>query len=353
MQKSGTTYLQQMMQDRTRELAAINVLYPVPPRMRSEGGRLNHHETATYGLLGTEYPWVSEERAAKEKAWWASLRKQVRDWSGTAVVSAEALSVVRADAARRTVEEFGVPENTDVFITGRGLGRLLPSVWQQHVRNGHATSYDRYLRQLAQQRDRGWAELEEDPRTHLWRAFALGRLAQRWAGIVGPDRVTLITNPGSPADRLWHRFLEAVQLGDTSGLPAPDTATTVHSGVTAPEAEVLRSVNGNLVDAGMDRPSARRLRSQVIEGFAAREKRGPRLGVRSGFRDRVAGWSQEDIADLHESKVRIVGDVAELHYDPEAEPAEPTPAEIAEAAGVAVRAAADWTPSPREAAKTR
>ncbi|WP_270073582.1 hypothetical protein [Streptomonospora mangrovi] len=341
-----------MMQDRARELAAINVLYPVPPR-RPDAGRLNHHETASYGLLGTEYPWVTEERSAQEKAWWANLRKQVRDWSGTAIVSAEALSVVRTDAARRTIEEFGVPENTDVFITGRGLGKLLPSVWQQHVRNGHATSYDRYLRQLARQRDRGWEELEQDPKTHLWRAFALGRLAQRWAALVGPERVTLVTNPGSPADRLWHRFLEAIDLGDTSGLPAPDTATTVHSGVTAPEAEVLRAVNGNLMGEGWDRASTRKLRTQVIEEFAGREKRGPRLGVRSGFRDRVAAWSREDIDDLRESKVRIVGDIAELHYDPESEPAEPTPAEIAEAAGTAVRAAADWAPSRREAAKAK
>ncbi|GAA4892616.1 hypothetical protein [Streptomonospora salina] len=343
VQKSGTTYLQQMMQDRTQELAALGALYPVPPRRRAGATRVNYHETATYALLGGEYSWVSEERSAKERAWWENLQKQVRSWEGTAIVSAEALSVVRAEAARTTVDALGAAD-TRVFITARGLGKLLPSVWQQHIRNGKSSSFHSYLRQLSRQRDAGWDPLEEDHSTHLWRAFALGRLARRWASIVGTDKVTVISNPGSPADRLWHRFLEAVELGDTSAVPAPDDATTVHSGITAPEAEVLRTLNSNLSGAEWSPDDARRLRARIIEGFAQRSERGPRLGIPAPFRASVESWSRADIEDLRESGIRVVGDLDELAYSADAEPPEPAANDVAEAAGSAAATAAEWSP---------
>ncbi|QBI52835.1 hypothetical protein [Streptomonospora litoralis] len=343
VQKSGTTYLQQMMQDRTEELAAIGALYPVPQRRRAGATRVNYHETATYGLLGDEYSWVTEDRAAKEKAWWEYLQKQVREWDGTAIVSAEALSVVRTEAARKTIEALGAAE-TDVFVTARGLGKLLPSVWQQHIRNGKSSSFHSYLRQLARQRESGWDTLEEDYTTHLWRAFALGGLARRWASIVGPERVTVISNPGKPADALWHRFLEAIELGDTSAVPAPDDTTTVHSGITAAEADVIRTVNANLAAADWPGDDVRRLRSKLIADFAERSQRGPRLGIPERFRAEVETWSRADIDDLSDSGVRIVGDIEELRYTADKEPPEPTTGDIAEAAGSAVATAAAWSP---------
>ncbi|GAB3455714.1 hypothetical protein GCM10027570_36580 [Streptomonospora sediminis] len=346
VQKSGTTYLQQMMQDRTQELAAIGALFQVPPRRRAGATRVNYHETATYALLGNEYSWITEERAAKERSWWEYLQKHVRAWEGTAIVSAEALSVVRTEAARKTIEAFGA-DDTHVIITARGLGKLLPSVWQQHIRNGKSSSFHSYLRQLARQRDKGWDTLEEDYTTHLWRAFALGGLARRWASIVGTDRVTVISNPGKPADALWHRFLEAMELGDTSSISAPDTSTTVHGGVTAAEADVLRTVNSNLVAAEWPREDARKLRAKIIEGFAQRSQRGPRLGIPANFRETVDAWSREDIEDLQESEVRIVGEIDELQYSDAAEPAEATATDVAEASGSAVATAAAWSPGLR------
>ncbi|MDT0301695.1 hypothetical protein [Streptomonospora wellingtoniae] len=343
VQKSGTTYLQQMMQDRTKELAALGALYPVPPRRRPGATRVNYHETASYALLRGEYSWVTEARAAKEQSWWENLQKQIRSWEGTAIVSAEALSVVRSDAARKTIEALGSPD-TRVFITGRGLGKLLPSVWQQHIRNGKSSSFHSYLRQLQRQREAGWDAVESDGKAHLWRAFALGGLARRWASIVGTDKVTLITNPGSPADRLWHRFLEAVELGDTSSISAPDDSTTVHSGVTAPEAEVLRTLNSNLAAAEWPADDARRLRARIIEGFARRPSRGPRLGIPLTYRETVDAWSRADVEDLRNSGVRIVGDTGELRYSPAAEPAEHTAPDVAEAAGSAAATAAAWSP---------
>ncbi len=355
VQKSGTTYLQHMLRERVDELARIGVDYPLPWSERRPVQR-NYHEFATYGLLGTEYPWVDEAQAATEHATWKRLLAQVAAAPGTSIVSPEALSVVRADAAREIVDALGVAD-IEVVITARGLGKLLPSVWQQHLRNGRAMGFDGFLERLARIRDRGWPEIEKGHEAHLWRAFALGRLAHRWAETVGAERVTLVVNPGSPADLLWHRFLEAIDLGEAAGdLSSPDTTTTVHSGVTAAEAAALRAVNTELGTADWHRRVKGSLRQHLIGAFARRDSRGPRLSIPQRYREQVAQWSADDIAELAESGVRVVGELDELCYTGVREPREPTAAEVAEAAGAAALAAATWsapavtTPSTAEAA---
>jgi hypothetical protein len=343
VQKSGTTYLQRMMQDRARKFAEIGVLYPLPGRRRRRRDRVNHHELATYALLGDEYPWVGAERAAQEEGWWKNLQKQVREWPGIAIVSAEALSVVRLDAARHIIDALCIADNVDIVITGRGLGRLLPSFWQQLIRNGNARGFDSFLGQLAREREAGWSNIEDDRASHQWRALALGRLVQRWASIAGMERVTFIANPGSPADLLWRRFIKAIDVGDTSNIPTPDATTTVHGGVTAAEAEVLRAMNDNLLSAGWQRADVRRLSNRVVHAFDEREERGPRLAIPANRRDQVGRWNDENIAELRQSGVRVVGDLIELSYSAEREPPEPTKSEVAEAAGVAVPIASGWT----------
>ncbi len=345
VQKSGTTYLQQLMQHRTHELAEIGVKYQLPSGRRLKHGRVNHHELATYGLLGTEYPWVSSERAAAERGWWGTLASRVHDWPGTAIISAEALSVVRADAARRVIDALGGPSRTDVVITARGLGKLLPSMWQQHIRNGRSASCESFFGRLARERSLGWNFVENDPETSMWRAFALGRLADRWAGIVGAQRVRLITNPGSPAELLWHRFLEAAAVDNASQLPAPEK-TTVHTGVTAAEAEVLNSINVNLSAAGWLVDAIKSLDNKIIRAFGERKQRGPKLGVTPAYRELVAQWSHEDIADLGRTGVRIVGATDELRYSPNAEADLPVADDVAAAAGVAVRVATEMNAEP-------
>ncbi|PSL00395.1 hypothetical protein CLV30_11655 [Haloactinopolyspora alba] len=340
VQKSGTTYLQQLMQHRAHELAKIGVLYQLPSRRRLRTNRINHHELATYGLLGTEYSWVSEQQAEKERGWWERLQDRVHGWRGTAIVSAEALSVIRADAARRTVEAFGCPDNTDILITARGLGKLLPSAWQQHLRNGRSANFESFLNQRARERSMGWDVLEKDPQTPMWRAFALGRLAERWASVVGTDRVTVITNPGSPPEQLWSRFLDAAAVDGTK-LSAPEK-TPVHGGVTMAEAEILNSLNLNLTSAGWSVPAIKRLDKRIIDAFGERAERGPRVSIPEGHREQVEQWNDEVIAELRRSGVRVTGSIDELGYSSGSEPDAPTVGDVAEAAGIAGKVATEW-----------
>lgn len=342
-QKSGTTYIQEVLTHSVDAVAAAGVVYPLPTGTRTTGARerYGNHEWATYGLLGTEYPWVSAQRAEAETRTWQVLERHVRREPGTVLLSAEALAAIRGPAIRRLLDRLGAG-HVEVVITARALDRTLPSLWQQHIRNGRRLGFDRYLRMLDEQRNLPPSAVERDREPHFWRAFAAGRLVRRWAEHVGVARVRVVTSPGTPPELLWSRFAEATGLGALADPPADVGTRRVHTGLTAPEVLVLAALNTALDAAGWPPEQARRLRERVLaDGFAPRTDRGPRLTLPPEWRARVRRWSAEDVADLRDTGATIVGDIDDLC--PAAGPAadgEPTAEDLAAAGAAAALAAA-------------
>lgn len=336
LQKSGTTYLQELIASGAGELATAGIVYPVSP-IDKRRRRTENHEWASYGLLGPEYPWVSEQRATAEQGAWKALERQVARTKGTVLLSAEALSVIRAPAIRVLLDRLGVTD-VEVVVTSRSLSRSLPSLWQQHVRNGRRLGFERYLGILGEQRRLPEARIEEDGELHLWRAFAIGRLARRWARAVGESRVRVVTSPGRPPELLWARFAEAIGVPGFTFKSREAATKPVHTGLTAPEAVVLTSLNSALASAGWTADRSRRLREAVLtEGFQTRAERGPRITIPAHWRSRVEEWNDEDVADLLGSGVTVIGDVADLHPKTHADDAHaPTDEEVTAAWTAAV-----------------
>jgi hypothetical protein len=191
---------------------------------------------------------------------------------------------------------------------------------------------------LGQQRRMPAARIEEDGELHLWRAFGIGRLARRWAREVGESRVRVVTSPGRPPRLLWARFAEAIGVPGFTFHADDVAARPVHTGLTASEAVVLTSLNSALATAGWTPDQARRLRETVLtHGFQPRAERGPRIAVPSHWRSCVTEWSAEDISELQESGVTVIGDTADLRSDHESvQP--PTIEEVASASAAAVLA---------------
>jgi hypothetical protein len=337
-QKSGTTYLQEVLGSCTDGLAAKSgILFP--PSLREVlPDTIENHERAAYGLLGTEFPWVSAERAEAEHRKWARLAERVRAWPGTVLLSAEALSVIRAPAVHRLAGELR-PAELDVVITTRSLGRTLPSLWQQHVRNGRALGARQFFGSLAEQRERGDRAIEEERHLHLWRSFALGGLVRRWAGAA--RRVTVIINPGSPPDLLWRRFAEAI--GAQPDLPSEELLVRrTHAGLSLPETELLMRLNRAIEAAGWDDFEARALRERIVTESPRR--RGPRAGVPESAAGLVQRWSDQDIDELCRTGATVLGDVDDLRLRPERDVHEAVSAEqLGEAAATAIMAVADRT----------
>lgn len=352
-QKSGTTYLQDVLGHIAEPLAReAGILYPDSIREVLPDA-IENHERATRGLLGDEYPWVSADDAAGERDKWLRLMEKVRAWPDTVLISAEALSVIRSAAVARLLAEFDGAD-VEIVITTRRLDRSLPSLWQQHVRNGRHSTIEEYFAALVEQRERGPEAIEEELDLHLWRAFWLGGLVRRWAAAVGPDRVRVVINPGSPADLLWRRFAAAVGARGCSGRPSADVrARRTHGGLTSEETELMVALNRRLEDSGWSTFECRALREEILlNGLLVRGERGGPVAVPDSARDLVAAWAEEDVAALRRSGVEIVGRPRELRPAPEPPdgPGLASSERVAEAAAAAIMAVAPrgrYGPEPR------
>lgn len=341
-QKSGTTYLQRVLAHLSGELKREGVLYPTRLQGRRE---IYNHEAAAYGLLGTaSFPWVPAARAEGQTGAWQRLCRKVQDWDGTAIVSGEALSVIDSRAAKRLVDALGVP-NTHVIITARDLGRVLPSSWQQHIRNGRSTSFTSYLQQQADRRGEGPArELlqrwDDDPDQTFWRAYAIGGLVERWAPLARTVSVVTVPRRGAPPDELWHRFRRALDLGPVLPETPPaidDLAANV--GLTEPEVLVLAALNRQVDATKADSPDMRALRARIVrDAFAPRSDRGTPVRIPDSWVPRVAAWADEDLAILRSTSALLVGPESDLVVEPPAGPGSEAPRadEVARAAGAAL-----------------
>lgn len=341
-QKSGTTYLQRVLARLSGELKREGVLYPTRLQGRRE---IYNHEAAAYGLLGTaSFPWVAAARAEGQAGAWERLRRKVQEWDGTAIVSGEALSVIDPTAARQLVESLAVP-HTHVIITARDLGRVLPSSWQQHIRNGRSTSFARYLQQQADRRGEGSARdlarrWDDDPEQTFWRAYAIGGLVERWAPLARTVSVVTVPRRGAPPDELWHRFRRALDLGPV----LPETPPTIDDleanvGLTEPEVLVLAALNRQVDSTKADSPAMRALRARIVrDAFAPRAERGSPVRIPDSWVPRVTNWAADDLGVLRSTSAILVGPEADLVVEPPAGPGGEGPSvdDVARAAGAAL-----------------
>ncbi|MFM9048509.1 MAG: hypothetical protein ACKOMX_00485, partial [Actinomycetota bacterium] len=130
--KTGTTFLQRVLQQLAPELQAQGVLYPT--RYRDEDDY--NHVGAVTDLTHNEETRESNRWTGRDGSDWQGLEDQVREFDGDVILSAEMIGGLRPPAAQRMLDLLEASE-VDVVITMRDLGRIIPSSWQQHVRNTH------------------------------------------------------------------------------------------------------------------------------------------------------------------------------------------------------------------------
>lgn len=313
--KTGTTYLQRVLQQLSPSLKAQGVLYSTDYRGEDD----YNHVGAISDLTHNEESKESNRWTGKDGSGWTGLAAAVASWDGTAIISAEMIGGLRPPAARRMLD--GLPASTvDVVITMRDLGRILPSSWQQHVRNTHTQSYRRYLERRTRERGElppAQMQAEWDTERHhtFWRSYAYGALVRRWQALVGADHVTVVTLPpsGSPSHLLWDRFRAAL---DVPALPetAPKLpAFIANIGSTRAEAVFLHALNVEAKRRGWNRKTANELQQHLLSsGFLERSDRGGPLLLPRSYLRTVREWVSADIDDMATTDVVVYGDVEDL-----------------------------------------
>ncbi|MCW2767115.1 MAG: hypothetical protein JWO11_3074 [Nocardioides sp.] len=285
LMKSGTSYLQERLFLNRDRLGDQGVLLP--------GTTWRDQVLAVQDVLG-------RQRAARASAGkWSDLLEQVSAHAGVSLVSMEFLGPA-TPARIATVTEAFAGSTIEAVVTVRDLGRVVPAMWQERLKNGGVPGWREYVDSLPAR-----GELAR----WFWRQHGAGRIVQNWVAELGAERVTVVTVPPPGADPglLWSRFCEAAGIDGSSCLDVQPANTSLD----VASALLLRAINLKLTENG---PIGHRHQLLLKFGLAKRTLATNRGGCPIGFEP--PPWLLDRASEIREklaaSGVRVVGDLADL-----------------------------------------
>lgn len=284
LMKSGTTFVQGRLEANRDALAARGVLFPGPTWARQT--------RAVQDLIGSRHAQEGD---------WAALVDEVAAWPGTAVVSMEYLGpVVPARIERVVADLAGTP--VDVVVTVRDLGRAVPAMWQETLKNRRSWGWEEYLAAV------------QDPTSEagrkFWRQQDAARVVQRWVAGVGAEHVAVVSVPpaGAPGELLWERFLEAAGLSSLADV-AWDPAPRANESLGLTSALLMARLNRHVEDLDTATYN-KQVKAFAKLGLVQRRAEEPAIGFT------VPDWlhtrAEEVSAAVLATGARVVGDLEDL-----------------------------------------
>jgi hypothetical protein len=286
--KTGTTALQAAFHAQRDAAEAQGVHY---------AGRDRHSASAAYALLG-------DDRKSRSMVHWYLLRREIQGSDARCVVfSSELLSNAQPAVIRRVVRDLD-PARVHIAVTLRPLARIVPSQWQQGVQAGSRIAYDAFLDAITNKPSGRVG-------TTFWHRHRHDALVERWADVVGRDRVTVIAVDERDRMMLLRSFEQLTAL-------APDTLHLVpdnlNRSLTFPEVEAVRGMNRQLRAAGVPLELLRRVNESSMQSL--KRRRPPdgeqRVETPQWAVDAVTETEREIVANLRRWRIRVIGDLDAL-----------------------------------------
>jgi hypothetical protein len=302
--KTGTTYLQSVMRKNRRALADAGVLYP---------GKQNAHFLASMDLRNVGFAGYRDPRA---NGAWQEVVRQGQRWRGpTIVLSHETFSRAHREEIARAVESFA-PAEVHVVYGTRNLVRQIPAVWQERIKNRDTLPYREFLRAIRR------SKVNENLHHQFWRAHGPVNVLDRWASVISPERIHVLTVPPSAIDPdgLWNRFASLIGV-DPSRYDSTVRRNNASLGVL--EVEFVRRLNAAIPDS-IDWPTyASLVKRQIAELRLTTRPNAERLTTPPAEYGWIARRADQIIATLKQRGYDVVGDLDELRVGPP--PTEPGP----------------------------
>ena len=250
-------------------------------------------KTNNRGLSGDEPP---------SEALWKNLIADVhRANTPRAVLSSEFLCDASKAAATEIVNQIG-RDRVHVVVTVRPLAKILPSAWQQYVRNMLTTPYDEWLDAMFNRPP------YRDPTPSFWRRHRHGKLVAKWASVVGPDNVSVIIADERDRNGMIHAFEDLLGLPAATLIPSPDRT---NRSLTAAEIELIRQLNLQFQEYGWSEEVYHKFIRNGVVWRLLRRTPAPdeqRIITPLWAQERAAAAAGKAIERIRRNGIRIIGD---------------------------------------------
>lgn len=280
LMKSGTTFLQGRLHANREQLAEQGVLFPGPNWRR--------HVNAVSDFM---------EAKDRQPGSWESLREEVNDYPGTAVISMEYLAMLGPRKIPRLASSFETPD-LRVVVGVRDLGRSVPAMWQEVVKNRQTWTWAEYVDSIRTDGEGG---------KRFWRQQHSGRIVTRWANNLTPGQVYVVTlpPPGAPGETLWNRFGEVAGIEPMAWREAPRSNESLGAASTL----VVRELNLRTRDLSLTEHK-RRVKAVAKHLMPAHRQEEDAIGFV------VPDWLRQESHDIRaqieRSGAHVVGDLDDL-----------------------------------------
>jgi hypothetical protein len=226
--KTGTTAIQAALANAREPLAEHGVRYP---------GKLQAQHRAALAVLGRPWGWNTRGGGVLDRKHFDRLAKRTAQAPGRVVISSEFFCEAPEDTAVEVIRDLRGRSNrpVQVVVTLRNLGKLLPSSWQQYLKYGLTTPYDKWLEDV-------FATPGSSKMTPtFWKRHDHGDVVRRWSQAVGPENLSVLILEDVPRDFVFRTFAEYLDIPEVILTSRMDL--TSNRSMTAAEAEVLVRLN--------------------------------------------------------------------------------------------------------------
>lgn len=320
VRKTGTTALQGALHQARDALRGFGVVYP---------GTERQHWRAAVAVTGAKRPPGAPKQSIR--AWNRLTAEVAAAGDQRVIVSSEYFQDADDETVQRIIDELG-RERVQVAVTLRPLAKILPSAWQQYVRNQLRMDYDSWLVAMLDKAP------YEQPTPSFWQRHRHDELIQRWAEAVGPDNVTVVIANEQDPGSLLHTFESMADL--PGGVLEPEEGWTNRS-LSYGEIEMVRALNIRFREADWSRKIHRRFVAATAVGHlqAAVSEPSPselRITTPRWALARAGEIGAVAAAKIEASGVRVIGDLGSLASSdgPSRPDGEPMPEPVMSSAAV-------------------
>ncbi|MEP6666443.1 MAG: hypothetical protein ABJA81_08355 [Nocardioidaceae bacterium] len=320
--KTGTTYVQHVLLQNQKTLAANGFLYPYDDHGQSFRSMQDFRRAG----------WGSQ-RASQFKGEWQQVADKTLAWHGhTVIISNELLGGSAPERIAAGVKSVQ-PADVHVIFSARDLARQLVSDWQEHIKHKHQVTLEKFVDDLIEyglDAPKPFGEL-------FWGMHDASYVLRRWATVVPVENIHVVTLPAPSAQRdtLWKRFCAVVGL-DPDAYDTDTDSRNPSMGVA--ETELVRRMNADVQGMAPEHYDSlvRILLAEEVLGGQS-----PRLTMPPGRIDWVMQRSRQLIDELKVAGYDVQGDLEELMPRPQDHATYLSPTELTEAdlAPAAIRAA--------------